>query len=129
MNGLRSWYELGMRDGKVLIVEDDDDLRDLVRTVVEREGMATIEAADGREGLRQFYELRPSLLILDIGLPELDGWQAHGTRGAFETDRERDRALAIERWQPIRITWRQLDDHPERLARDIRRLVRERSRH
>jgi len=64
-----------MRDGKVLIVEDDDDLRDLVRTVVEREGMATIEAADGREGLRQFYEHRPSLLILDIGLPELDGWQ------------------------------------------------------
>ena len=64
-----------MRNGKVLIVEDDDDLRDLVRTVVEREGMTTIEAADGREGLRQFYEHRPSLLILDIGLPELDGWQ------------------------------------------------------
>src|SRR3954468_20234286 len=37
--------------------------------------MATIEASDGREGLRQFYEHRPSLLILDIGLPELDGWQ------------------------------------------------------
>ena len=64
-----------MRDGKVLIVEDDDDLRDLVRTVVEREGMTTIEAADGREGLRQFYEHRPSLVILDIGLPGLDGWQ------------------------------------------------------
>jgi DNA-binding response OmpR family regulator len=64
-----------MRDRKVLIVEDDDDLRDLVRTVVEREGMATVEAADGREGLRKFYEHRPKLLILDIGLPELDGWQ------------------------------------------------------
>jgi DNA-binding response OmpR family regulator len=64
-----------VRGGKVLIVEDDDDLRDLVRTVVEREGMDTIEAADGREGLRQFYEHRPSLLILDIGLPGLDGWQ------------------------------------------------------
>jgi DNA-binding response OmpR family regulator len=64
-----------MTDGKVLIVEDDDDLRDLVRTVVEREGMGTIEAADGREGLRKFYEHRPKLLILDIGLPKLDGWQ------------------------------------------------------
>jgi DNA-binding response OmpR family regulator len=64
-----------MNDGKVLIVEDDDDLRDLVRTVVEREGMATIEAADGREALRKFYEHRPKLLILDIGLPGLDGWQ------------------------------------------------------
>jgi len=75
MKALRSWYELRMKGDKVLIVEDDDDLRDLVRTVVEREGMATIEAADGREGLRQFYEHRPRLVILDIGLPELNGWQ------------------------------------------------------
>src|SRR5215218_2031355 len=75
MNRYRSWYELRMKDGKVLIVEDDDDLRDLVRTVVECEGMATIEAADGREGLRQFYEHRPCLVILDIGLPQMNGWQ------------------------------------------------------
>jgi DNA-binding response OmpR family regulator len=75
MNGRLSWYECGMGEDKVLIVEDDDDLRDLVRTVVEREGMATIEAADGREGLRQFYEHRPTLVVLDIGLPGLDGWQ------------------------------------------------------
>jgi DNA-binding response OmpR family regulator len=60
---------------RVLIVEDDDDLRDLVRTVVEREGLETIEAADGREGLRQFYDHRPRLVILDIGLPEMNGWQ------------------------------------------------------
>jgi DNA-binding response OmpR family regulator len=75
MNRNRSWYELRMGDGEVLIVEDDDDLRDLVRTVIEREGMATIEAADGREGLRKFYEHRPRLVILDIGLPEMNGWQ------------------------------------------------------
>jgi DNA-binding response OmpR family regulator len=60
---------------RVLIVEDDDDLRHLVRTVVEREGLETIEAADGREGLRQFYHHRPRLVILDIGLPEMNGWQ------------------------------------------------------
>jgi DNA-binding response OmpR family regulator len=64
-----------MGDGEVLIVEDDEDLRELVRTVVEREGMATIQAADGREGLRKFYEHRPKLVILDIGLPGFDGWQ------------------------------------------------------
>jgi DNA-binding response OmpR family regulator len=75
MNRNRSWYELRMGDGEVLIVEDDDDLRDLVRTMIEREGMATIEAADGREGLRKFYEHRPRLVILDIGLPEMNGWQ------------------------------------------------------
>jgi len=74
MNRYRGWYELRMKD-RVLIVEDDDDLRDLVRTVVEREGMETIEAADGREGLRQFYDHRPRLVILDIGLPKMNGWQ------------------------------------------------------
>jgi DNA-binding response OmpR family regulator len=74
MSRFRSWYELRVKN-KVLIVEDDDDLRDLVRTVLEREGMATIEAADGREGLRQFYEQRPRLVILDIGLPGMNGWQ------------------------------------------------------
>jgi DNA-binding response OmpR family regulator len=61
--------------GRILIVEDDDDLRDLVRTVVEREGMETIQAADGREGLRQFYDHRPDLVILDLGLPGMNGWQ------------------------------------------------------
>jgi DNA-binding response OmpR family regulator len=75
MSLLRSWYELRVKIDKVLIVEDDDDLRGLIRTVVEREGMATVEAADGREGLRQFYEHRPALVILDIGLPGLNGWQ------------------------------------------------------
>ena len=74
MNRYRGWYELRMKN-RVLIVEDDDDLRDLVRTVVEREGMETIEAADGREGLKKFYDHRPGLVILDIGLPKLNGWQ------------------------------------------------------
>jgi DNA-binding response OmpR family regulator len=74
MNDPAGWYELRMK-ANVLIVEDDDDLRDLVRTVVEREGMDTIQAADGRDGLRKFYEHRPGLVILDIGLPEMNGWQ------------------------------------------------------
>lgn len=74
MNRYRGWYELRMKNG-VLIVEDDDDLRSLVRTVVEREGMEIIEAADGREGLKKFYDHRPRLVILDIGLPKMNGWQ------------------------------------------------------
>ena len=60
---------------------------------------------------------------------ELDGRQAHATYAAFETDRERDRHAALEEWLVIRITWRQLADHPKRVARDIRRLVDERRRH
>ena len=60
---------------------------------------------------------------------ELDGRQSHATRRAFEVDRERDRAAAVHGWLVIRITWRQLNEHPRRLTRDIRRLLHERRRH
>jgi DNA-binding response OmpR family regulator len=68
-------YESGMTAGRVLVVEDDEDVRALVRTVLERAGMNVIEAADGREGLRKFYEMKPRLVVLDVRMPELDGWE------------------------------------------------------
>jgi DNA-binding response OmpR family regulator len=68
-------YESGMTSGRVLVVEDDEDVRALVRTVLERAGMNVIEAADGREGLRKFYEMKPRLVVLDVRMPELDGWE------------------------------------------------------
>ena len=60
---------------RVLVVEDEPDLRRLLRIVLERGGFEMLEAADGRAGLRVMHEERPDLIILDIGLPELDGWQ------------------------------------------------------
>lgn len=54
---------------------------------------------------------------------ELDGGQAHRTRVAFESDRERDRRLQVAGWRVIRLTWRQLDDTAPLLA-DLRRLLR-----
>ena len=53
---------------------------------------------------------------------ELDGHEAHGTRSAFESDRERDRRMQVAGWRVIRITWRQLQT-PEPLAQDLRRLL------
>lgn len=63
-----------MTRSRVLVVEDDDDVRTLVCTVLERAGIETVGAADGREGLRRLYEWRPDLVVLDVGMPELDGW-------------------------------------------------------
>jgi very-short-patch-repair endonuclease len=54
---------------------------------------------------------------------ELDGRAVHGTRRAFESDRERDRILAAEGWRVLRITWRQLADSPEAVVRDVRRTL------
>lgn len=54
---------------------------------------------------------------------ELDGHEAHGTRSAFESDRERDRCLQASGWTVIRATHRQLNEAMG-LARDLRRLLR-----
>jgi DNA-binding response OmpR family regulator len=59
----------------VLVVDDDEDIRALVRTLLERTGATVFEAPDGREGMREFHAQRPDLVILDVSMPELDGWQ------------------------------------------------------
>jgi very-short-patch-repair endonuclease len=54
---------------------------------------------------------------------ELDGHAVHGTRRAFEADRERDRLLLADGWRPMRVTWWQLRDEPEAILRDLRGLL------
>ncbi|MGO9196616.1 MAG: response regulator transcription factor [Acidimicrobiales bacterium] len=58
----------------ILNIEDDNDIARVVRTLLERSGYRVVSVADGREGLRSFHEERPDLVILDLGLPTLDGW-------------------------------------------------------
>jgi len=60
---------------KVLIIEDDLDVREVVRVCLDKEGYETCHAADGLAGIREFYAQRPALVVLDIGLPKMDGWE------------------------------------------------------
>jgi very-short-patch-repair endonuclease len=61
---------------------------------------------------------------------ELDGRAVHGTRKAFESDRERDRLMLTEGLRVMRITWRQLNDSEAAVAADIRKaLTRGRALH
>lgn len=57
----------------VLVVDDDPHIREVVRFALEKGGFRVTEAADGRQALARFGELRPELLILDITMPEMDG--------------------------------------------------------
>jgi DNA-binding response OmpR family regulator len=59
---------------RILVVDDDDDIRGLVRTLLERTGAEVKEAGNGRDGLREFHAWRPDLVVLDVSMPELDGW-------------------------------------------------------
>ncbi|MFL5913395.1 MAG: DUF559 domain-containing protein [Gaiellaceae bacterium] len=54
---------------------------------------------------------------------ELDSWEFHGGRQAFETDRERDMALHLAGYRPIRVTWRRLTREPLKLATELRGLL------
>ena len=58
----------------VLIVEDDRNIADLLRLYLEKEGYTVVIAQDGMRGVEQFRTVHPSLVLLDVMLPGLDGW-------------------------------------------------------
>lgn len=60
---------------KVLVIEDDADIVLTVSELLRRAGCGVDVASDGRSGLRAFHSGRPDLVILDVMLPEMDGWQ------------------------------------------------------
>jgi DNA-binding response OmpR family regulator len=68
-----AWYEECVV--RALVVDDEDDVRDLVATVLERAGIDVVRARDGQEGLRKFHSQRPDLVLLDVAMPGLDGWE------------------------------------------------------
>ena len=64
-----------VKTAEVLVVEDEGDVRRLVRVLLERAGHTVVEAANGLEALRLLDEDAPDLVVLDVAMPELDGWQ------------------------------------------------------
>ncbi|MBQ0083752.1 MAG: response regulator transcription factor [Clostridiales bacterium] len=64
-----------MNNTKILIVDDDINICELLRLYLEKDGFMTIVANDGAEALYSFREKSPDLILLDIMLPKLDGWQ------------------------------------------------------
>ncbi len=69
------WYGTRMKRGRVLVVDDDSDIRGLVRELLERQGYEVGEAANGRDALRALYASPPDVVLLDVSMPELDGWE------------------------------------------------------
>ena len=61
--------------GKILVVDDDKNICELLRLYLEKEGYSVILSNDGEEAVVKFTALKPDLVLLDIMLPGLDGWQ------------------------------------------------------
>ena len=60
---------------KILIVEDEERIRKVVRSFLVKNGYIVREAADGEEGLDLFYEWNPDLVLLDVMMPKKDGYE------------------------------------------------------
>ena len=72
------WYGRSMNrpnQPNVLVVDDDPDVRGLVVRLLEGAGYDVTTASDGQEGLRALYGARPDLVVLDLTMPRMDGWQ------------------------------------------------------
>lgn len=92
----------------ILLVEDNEDNVTVYRTILEHSGFRVLEARDGLEGIQAVRESLPDLVLMDISIPHVNGWDATRilkadpatagvpivalTAHAFETDR----ALAVE---------------------------------
>jgi CheY-like chemotaxis protein len=60
----------------ILLAEDNDDARRVYGLILQHYGYTVVEAIDGAEAIRLAREVRPNLVLMDIGLPRLDGWEA-----------------------------------------------------
>src|SRR3954451_23235692 len=67
-------YETRMPQPTILVCDDEQDIRELLRELLGRTGYTVAEATDGQEALRQLFAVSPSLVLLDVSMPTLDGW-------------------------------------------------------
>lgn len=90
---------------RILVVDDDPHIREVICFALEKGGMTTSVARDGREALNRFREIHPDLIVLDVGMPEMDGLEVcRQIRKTSDTpilflsarDEEIDRILGLE---------------------------------
>jgi two-component system OmpR family response regulator len=90
---------------RILVADDDPHIRDIICFALEKAGMKTVPARDGAEALLRFGEATPDLVVLDIGMPEMDGLEVcRRIRKSSETpilflsarDEEIDRVIGLE---------------------------------
>ena len=79
---------LGEPQNAVLVIDDDLEVLDLMQRILQKEGLRPVIAANATEGLSLAREVRPSAIILDIFMPETDGWQVLRSIKADESLRD-----------------------------------------
>lgn len=122
---------------RILLVEDNEANRDMLSRRLERSGFAVLSAVDGREGIEMARSQRPDLILLDMSLPEIDGWEAARrikadpqtsgvpvialTAHAMAGDRERALAVGCDEYDTKPIEFKRLLEKIQRLLASARR--------
>ncbi len=73
---------------RILCVEDDQEMIDLIRLILGRRGFEVQGASGGTEGLRMVREYLPDLVLLDLMMPDMDGWEVYQQMKADEKTRD-----------------------------------------
>lgn len=109
---------------KILLVEDNEMNRDMLTRRLRRRGFEVITAVTGSDSLQQARRAKPDLILMDMSLPEMDGWEATRllkadastrhipiiaqTAYAMRGDRERCLAVGCNDYTPKPVQWAQL---------------------
>jgi two-component system, cell cycle response regulator DivK len=119
---------------KILLVEDNENNRDMLRRRLERSGYSVIDAPDGEQGYALARSENPNLIIMDISLPAMDGWEVTQLLKANETTRHipiialTAHALVSDRARAAEAGCDEYDTKPvdyARLSQKIESLLRE----
>jgi two-component system, cell cycle response regulator DivK len=108
---------------KILLVEDNEMNRDMLSRRLERRGYEVIVAVDGRQGVQMAQVEEPDLILMDVSLPVLDGWEATRQLKAGETTRSipiialTAHAMASDRDKSIEVGCDDYDTKPIELTR------------
>ncbi|GAB4484579.1 MAG: hypothetical protein OHK0031_08650 [Anaerolineales bacterium] len=73
---------------RILCIEDEPDMIELIRLILQRRGFEIQGAAGGQEGLRKVREWLPDLVLLDLMMPDMDGWEVYQQMKAEEKTRD-----------------------------------------
>lgn len=73
---------------RILCIEDETDMIELIRLILQRRGFEIQGAAGGQEGLRKVREWLPDLVLLDLMMPDMDGWEVYQQMKAEEATRD-----------------------------------------
>ncbi|RLI07285.1 two-component system response regulator [Candidatus Bathyarchaeota archaeon] len=62
---------------KIMVVDDEPDIRKLIEKILKKQGHKIVQCENGRQCVERFPDEKPDLVILDVMMPELDGWETY----------------------------------------------------